>query len=170
MFLEPGEISIHDDRWLTHPWGVNGGHPGGRSNKIMVRANGTEEKMHAKCDRIKVEPGDVLYFNTWGGGGWGDPLKRDALKVAKDADRGLVTIEGARRYGVVVRGDYSLDETATTSLRQRMERERGDLKLFDFGGTVEELKARCKAETGFDPPRTPEFQKWVRGVQAAAAE
>ena len=25
QFLEPGEISIHDDRWLTHPWGVNGG-------------------------------------------------------------------------------------------------------------------------------------------------
>ena len=35
-FLEPGEISIHDDRWLTYPWGVNGGLPGGRSNKLMV--------------------------------------------------------------------------------------------------------------------------------------
>jgi N-methylhydantoinase B len=27
-FLENGEISIHDDRWLTSPWGVNGGLPG----------------------------------------------------------------------------------------------------------------------------------------------
>ena len=27
-FLEPGEISIHDDRWLTYPWGVNGGTAG----------------------------------------------------------------------------------------------------------------------------------------------
>ncbi len=24
-FLEPGTIAIHDDRWLTYPWGVNGG-------------------------------------------------------------------------------------------------------------------------------------------------
>ena len=32
-FLEPGEISIHDDRWLTYPWGVNGGLPGARSRK-----------------------------------------------------------------------------------------------------------------------------------------
>ncbi|KAH8822946.1 hypothetical protein DL96DRAFT_326062 [Flagelloscypha sp. PMI_526] len=25
VFLEPGTISIHDDRWLTKPWGVHGG-------------------------------------------------------------------------------------------------------------------------------------------------
>ena len=41
QFLEPGQISIHDDRWLTHPWGVNGGLPGGRSTKLMVRADGS---------------------------------------------------------------------------------------------------------------------------------
>ena len=70
-FLEPGEISVHDDRWLTHPWGVNGGHPGGRSTKILKRADGTEEILQPKCDRIRVEEGDLLCFDTWGGGGWG---------------------------------------------------------------------------------------------------
>ena len=29
-FLCDGSIAIHDDRWLTHPWGVNGGEPGRR--------------------------------------------------------------------------------------------------------------------------------------------
>ncbi|MDP7545710.1 MAG: hydantoinase B/oxoprolinase family protein, partial [Alphaproteobacteria bacterium] len=72
QFLEPGNISIHDDRWLTHPWGVNGGLPGARSNKLMVRADGSEELLVSKCDRVKVNAGDILYFNTWGGGGWGD--------------------------------------------------------------------------------------------------
>ena len=28
VYLEPGEVSIHDDRWLTAPWGVLGGLPG----------------------------------------------------------------------------------------------------------------------------------------------
>jgi N-methylhydantoinase B len=168
MFLEPGEISIHDDRWLTHPWGVNGGRPGMRSNKLMVRADGSKELMQSKLDRIKVEPGDTLYFNTWGGGGWGDPLKRDAAKVAKDVERGLVTIQGAKRYGVVVNADLSVDTAATTSLRDRMARERDKIELFDFGGTVAELKARCKAETSFEPPRAPEFRKWMRGTAAAA--
>ncbi|MBV8703823.1 MAG: hydantoinase B/oxoprolinase family protein [Acetobacteraceae bacterium] len=168
MFLEPGEISIHDDRWLTHPWGVNGGLPGVRSTKLMRRADGTEERLHSKCDRIPVAPGDVLHFNTWGGGGWGDPLKREPGKVAKDAERGLVTAEGARRYGVVL-GPDGVDAHATAALRERMARERGATALFDRGGTIEELKARCKAETGFDPPRAPEAQTWMRGGTKADA-
>lgn len=32
-FLEGGEISIHDDRWLSKPWGVFDEEPGARSNK-----------------------------------------------------------------------------------------------------------------------------------------
>ena len=168
MFLEPGEISIHDDRWLTHPWGVNGGLPGARSTKLMRRADGTEERLHSKCDRIPVAPGDVLHFNTWGGGGWGDPLKREPGKVAKDTERGLVTAEGARRYGVVL-GPDGVDAHATAALRERMARERGATALFDRGGTIEELKARCKAETGFDPPRAPEAQTWMRGGTKADA-
>ena len=170
QFLETGEISIHDDRWLTHPWGVNGGLPGKRSDKLMVRADGSEEWMRPKCDRIKVEPGDTLYFNTWGGGGWGDPLKRDAAKVALDAKRGIVTADGARRYGVILTGDLKVDETATTELRRNMASERGDVSLFDFGGTVEELKARCKADTHLDPPTAPVFQNWMGRVISQAAE
>ena len=89
-FLEPGQISIHDDRWLTYPWGVNGGLPGGRSTKKLVRHDGSEELLPSKCDRVKVDEGDILYFNTWGGGGWGDPFARDAQLVARDYNRGLV--------------------------------------------------------------------------------
>jgi len=170
QFLEPGEISIHDDRWLTYPWGVNGGLPGQRSNKLMVRADGSSEWMQSKCDRIKVEPGDTLYFNTWGGGGWGDPLERDSAKVALEAKRGIVTTEGARRYGVVLNGEHSVNETATAALRQTMASERGEVELFNFGGTVEELKARCKDETHLDPPKTPVFQKWIDRASAEAAE
>jgi N-methylhydantoinase B len=32
-FLVDGEIGIHDERWLTYPWGVLGGDPGMRSRK-----------------------------------------------------------------------------------------------------------------------------------------
>ena len=170
QFLEPGEISIHDDRWLTYPGGVNGGLPGQRSNKLMVRADGSSEWMQSKCDRIKVEPGDTLYFNTWGGGGWGDPLERDSAKVALEAKRGIVTTEGARRDGVVLNGEHSVNETATAALRQTMASERGEVELFNFGGTVEELKARCKDETHLDPPKTPVFQKWIDRASAEAAE
>ena len=72
--LEAGEISIHDDRWLTYPWGVNGGEPGMRSTKTLVRKDGTERKHPVQVRPRPGQPGDILYFNTWGGGGWGDPL------------------------------------------------------------------------------------------------
>jgi N-methylhydantoinase B len=161
-FLEDGEISIHDDRWLTYPWGVNGGLPGQRSQKILARTDGSEELLPSKCDRIEVKEGDLLYFDTWGGGGWGDPLERPAEQVAADVDAGLVTLEGAKRYGVVLKSDLSVDEKKTKSLRGRMARKRGKTQLFDKGGTIEELKKRCKRETGLNPPRQPEFKTWVK--------
>jgi N-methylhydantoinase B len=162
-FLEPGEISIHDDRWLTYPWGVNGGTPGERSKKTLVRGDGTQELLPAKVDRVKVEAGDLLLSDTWGGGGCGDPLERDAALVQFDVEAGLVTRAGARRYGVVLNDDDSIDENATIALRKRMASERGEKKLFDRGfDTIEKLKARCKQETGLEPPKQPQFARWTR--------
>ena len=166
-FLEPGEISIHDDRWLTYPWGANGGEPGARSRKLLKRANGTEELLPSKIDHVKVEAGDLLIADTWGGGGWGDPLERAASQVAFDVVAGLVTAAGAKRYGVIVSADGVVDEKATEALRAKMRTNRGPKKIFDRGfESIEELKARCKAETGFDPPGQPRFTKWA----AVAAE
>jgi N-methylhydantoinase B len=160
-FLEPGEISIHDDRWLTYPWGVNGGLPGARGKKILERANGTRELLPSKVDHIKVEPGDLLYFDTWGGGGCGDPLEREVAKVAFDVEAGLVTRAGAARYGVVINEDGTVDEGATQTLRTKMAGERGPKKLFDRGfESIEELKSRCQQETGLAAPDQPQFTKW----------
>ncbi|MFQ5660005.1 MAG: hydantoinase B/oxoprolinase family protein [Gammaproteobacteria bacterium] len=158
-FLEDGEISIHDDRWLTHPWGVNGGLPGGRSHKILVRTDGTTQLLPSKCDRTRVNEGDLLHFDTWGGGGWGDPLEREPDKVARDVARGLVSRDGAGHYGVVVDDNYTVDEAATRRLRKKMSAERSEVPLFSRGGTIAELKTRCKQETGLEPPQTPQFRK-----------
>jgi N-methylhydantoinase B len=156
-FLEDGQISIHDDRWLTYPWGVNGGAPGERGTKRLVRADGSEQILPSKCDRIAVMKGDLLYFNTWGGGGVGDPLTRELDRVKTDVISGLVTVEGATRYGVVLDTLGNINQAATTSLRNEMAANRKELPLFDFGGTIEEIKARCLEETGMEPPTQPVF-------------
>jgi N-methylhydantoinase B len=156
-FLEDGQISIHDDRWLTYPWGVNGGAPGERGTKRLVRADGSEQLLPSKCDRIVVMKGDLLYFNTWGGGGVGDPLTRELDRVKTDVISGLVTVEGAMRYGVVLDTLGDINQAATTSLRNEMAENRKELPLFDFGGTIEEIKARCLDETGMEPPTQPVF-------------
>ncbi len=154
-FLVDGEIAIHDERWLTYPWGVRGGDPGMRSTKRLVRADGSEEWLPAKCDGVSVKEGDILYFNTWGGGGWGNPLERDPELVATDVRRGLVSAAGAARYGVVIATDGSVDTSATDKLRNEMAGSREDTGLFSRGGTIEEIKARSLEETHLPAPVAP---------------
>ena len=73
--------------------------------------------------------------------------------------RGLVTAKGATRYGVVASPDGRLDALATERLRRDMAAKRGSTALFDRGfKSIAELRARCKAETGFDPPSEPRFR------------
>ncbi|GIS91100.1 MAG: hypothetical protein CM1200mP20_11410 [Pseudomonadota bacterium] len=36
-----------------------------------------------------------------------------------------------------------------------MAAQRGSVEFFDFGGTVEDPKARCQADTTLQPPKTP---------------
>ena len=131
-----GQVALHDDRWLTYPWGVNGGEPGMRSTKKLVRFDGLEEWLPAKCEGVDVKEGDVLYFNTWGGGGWGDPFTRDPSLVEYDCLRGLVSSEGAKRYGVVLENG-KVNEEETKNLRHKLKNERGDIDLFNFGGTID---------------------------------
>ena len=154
-FLEEGTIAIHDDRWFTLPWGVNGGKPGARARKELHRADGTVEVIGNKVDDVRVTPGDELHFITWGGGGWGDPLTRDPALVALEIKRGLVTVEGARAYGVVFADDGSVDEAATSALRADMAAERGEIPVFDFGPGLDALRETCKTDTGLDAPVPP---------------
>ena len=157
QFLVDGQIGLHDDRWLTYPWGVRGGDPGMRSSKRVVRKDGTEEWLPAKCDGVDVKEGDVLYFNTWGGGGWGDPCERDPSLVQTDVARGLVSTEGAKRYGVVINAKGAVNQAATDKLRKKMRASRGEQGLFNFGGTIEEIKSRALEETHLPPPVAPTF-------------
>ncbi len=150
-----GEISIHDDRWLTYPWGVKGGEPGARSRKRRIAADGTETILPSKIDGIHVGVGDLLVFETWGGGGWGDPLERDVEAVVYDVQASLVTVAGARRYGVVIAADGTVDAAATAALRGEMAAARGTFGDFDFGRPLAELKLACRDETGLEPPVAP---------------
>ena len=154
-FLEKGTIAIHDDRWFIYPWGVNGGNPGMRSTKKLVRANGEQVTLPSKCDDVVVEKGDVLYYNTWGGAGWGNPLERDADKVVKEVKRGLISVEGAKAYGVVISDDMSLDTEATVALRAKMAPGVKTDQIFNTGPSIDELRANCFAETGLVAPIQP---------------
>lgn len=157
-FLADGRIAIHDDRWFVPPWGVNGGLPGKRAQKIIERTDGRTQIIGNKVEDVEVKDGDQLHFITWGGGGWGDPFDRDPALVALEIAQGLVTVDGAREYGVVITPDGAVDKAATDQLRQQMKADRGDVSLFDYGPEISELRANCINETGLSAPIQPEWQ------------
>jgi N-methylhydantoinase B len=163
-FLEAGKIAIHDDRWFVPPWGVNGGAPGARARKILEKPDGSQTIVGNKIEDMAVEADDVLHFITWGGGGWGDPFDRDPALVAKEIEQGLVTVEGAKAYGVVIAGDGGVDSAATEALRVKLRTERGAVQVFDFGPDLATLRETCEAETGLPAPRQP---RWHAVLEAA---
>ena len=156
-FLEAGTIAIHDDRWLTYPWGVNGGEPGARSRKWIERADGTTQMLASKVIDVPVVAGDLLHFVTWGGGGWGDPLARDPELVGLEVRRGLVTADGARRYGVVCDEEGAVDEDATEPLRARDGRRGAPTRCppSTWGRRSRRSSSSALEETGLPAPRAP---------------
>jgi N-methylhydantoinase B len=165
-FLEPGLIAIHDDRWFTYPWGVNGGAPGARARKVLEKADGSQTVVGNKHEDISVEAGDMLHFITWGGGGWGDPLQRDPALVGKEIVQGLVTPEGAKAYGVVADAAGVVDVVATAELRNALAAARpAEMPLFNYGPSIEALRDACLAETGLPGPLQP---RWTQALPLAA--
>jgi len=77
--------------------------------------------------------------------------------VLQDVNRGLVTVAGAKRYGVVI-ADGKVSEARTKTLRKKMKKARGrKLPLFNFGGSVEDIKKKALKETHLAAPVTPTF-------------
>jgi N-methylhydantoinase B len=102
------------------PWGIAGGtagEPGGN----LLKLPGEKAFKWITGANIPVPLNSLAIVRTGGGGGWGDPLERDAALVAADAAEGLISRRAAHElYGVVLRGSMSLDESATQQLRDRL--------------------------------------------------
>ncbi len=68
--------------------------------------------------RQTVPPRDAIRLELPGGGGFGDPRRRDPQRVADDVRDGFITTDDARRdYSVVLDAHGHVDVQATRSLR-----------------------------------------------------
>jgi N-methylhydantoinase B len=86
----------------TRPWGAEGGLPGARAAVILNPGRPDQQELPGKGVDLPLRRGDVLALRSSGGGGWGDPLRRDRQAVQADVSNGYVSADQARDvYGWV---------------------------------------------------------------------
>jgi len=118
----PFGISANYDRIDFPARGRDGGRDG-KPGELLLQSGG---KLRGKGQQT-VARDDVLTILMPGGGGLGDPLRRDPKRVAQDVRLGMVSAEAAiADYGVVLREDGSVDEDATKMKRETAEKRSGD--------------------------------------------
>jgi N-methylhydantoinase B len=109
-------VHVLNERVGCPPWGILGGGDGAAPSISIERPD--RKPQEVRKANIPIEPGERVRVLTSGGGGYGDPLRRDTAQVAADVRRGYVTSEAAvRLYGVVVDRDGKVNEADTATAR-----------------------------------------------------
>ena len=107
--LQACVANVNCERTKDPPWGLNGGRPGAVNEATLIRVDGSERKLK-KATGVTMQAGDRLIFSTAGGGGWGDPHRRERQAVAADLRAGYVSAEAAQRdYGFAVAEDHAAE-------------------------------------------------------------
>jgi N-methylhydantoinase B len=118
------DVSLLGERGKFPPFGVNGGKSAALNRFIYQSAGGEHTPpLVSKITDIRIDVGRKVRLETPGGGGFGNPLTRDPVRVARDVNLGYVTPAAARKdYGVVIGEDGTLDTAATVALRSEARR------------------------------------------------
>lgn len=117
-----GALSVLSEKNVIPPYGVEGGSNGAANSFTVIRDGEVTQPspVPGKVSGFPLKTGDIVREETAGGGGYGDPLKRDPELVQADVAEGYLTItEAAERYGVVLDGD-SIDAAATEAKRAEL--------------------------------------------------
>ncbi|MCG8548213.1 MAG: hydantoinase B/oxoprolinase family protein [Alphaproteobacteria bacterium] len=107
------------ERFRFRPWGTQGGRHGAPM-RVMLNEGGKQERELGRLDVLPVRAGDVLTVLMPGGGGYGDPLRRDPEAVMQDVQGGLVsTTSAAEDFGVILTAE-GVDFEATRARRAEL--------------------------------------------------
>jgi len=97
------------DRHEVKPFALFGGEPGGNGATLIKKAGSdqwlTVKELYGKVSsskyaNVRFQPGDRIRLTAPGGGGYGEPAKRDPAAVALDVAEGYVSAAAAERlYG-----------------------------------------------------------------------
>ena len=105
--------------------GTAGGQDAPKPEMFLEAVDGTKRVLRTMVT-VPIFPGEKCITKATGGGGWGNPLRRDPKRVQNDVIEGLVSLQRARNvYGVVINPDtFEVDYGATEDLRKELGDER----------------------------------------------
>ena len=97
-------LTIFSEREKLRPWGLAGGGSGVPSKHYIVRGNNVI--YIGSKSTVVLKRNDVVYINTPGGGGYGDPCDRDNESIKRDLVEDRISLEYVKEnYG------YCMDKT-----------------------------------------------------------
>jgi N-methylhydantoinase B len=97
--LQDATVSRRYDKAKFPPRGVAGGKPGSGS-RFIIHLGGQDERETPASGKYELPAGERFLLQSAGGGGYGDPAKRDAAALKRDIAEGYVSAASAERdYG-----------------------------------------------------------------------
>ena len=127
ILADGASLTVLADHAVIPPFGVAGGYSGALNRFVVLRDGKVIEPspVPGKVGGFALQKGDIVRIESSGGGGFGDPLKRDPERVRHDVFRAYISAERAsQRYGVVLDADGAVDMAATEAKRILVRRER----------------------------------------------
>lgn len=124
---DPMTVIVSCDGQENPAQGVHGGKSGSPAITYKINKDGEQEKLPGVVECI-LTAGEYIRGIDSGGGGYGDPLLRDPLRVCEDVNEQWETAERALdTYGVVLfeddsKGFFSVDFDETTKRRAALKR------------------------------------------------
>ncbi|HUT71666.1 MAG TPA: hydantoinase B/oxoprolinase family protein [Desulfatiglandales bacterium] len=109
--------------------GLMGGKEG-KTHKMGILRRGKRVRLRTMSSGY-LEPGDIVWTKSGGGGGVGDPLDREIEKVRWDLMNEYISHGVTRNvYGVVIDPQtFVVDYKATKALRQRLKRRKNEKEI-----------------------------------------
>jgi N-methylhydantoinase B len=138
------QFSVLSDHNIIPPYGICGG-GSGAPNRFSVIREGKEvlpPSLPGKVSGFPLQEGDIVLYQTSGGGGYGDSLERDPQAVLQDVAEGYVSREKAARVYGVAFGGNGVDPAATRDLREQLEAQRVVVNIGPWNGEEYSGEAR----------------------------
>jgi N-methylhydantoinase B len=161
VLVDGASLSVLSDKNIIPPYGVAGGGSGACNRFVVLRDGAVVEpsSIPGKVGGFSLMAGDIVRIESAGGGGWGDPLEREASRVAHEVSLGYLSrSEAEQRYGVLLDAGGAADVAATRGARARLSEarvmvllQRADEDTFEGPRRMVTLPAATLEKIGVQP-------------------